>query len=142
MKDLVKKVGMQDVFTIASAATSTEELGSPVYPPARCKLREHGIDPAGKRSTQLCRADYEKYSWLIGMDTANLRNMLRILGGDPDHKMYRLLSFAGLERDIADPWYTGDFDQTWQDVQIGCRALFETILERQGSQAAKQALKR
>jgi len=132
MKDMVRKAGRSGQFYIASAATSTEEIwngvGNPVYPPARAKLREHGIDCDGKRAVQLTRADYGKYDYLIGMDGANIRNMLRMLGGDPGKKVYKLLSFAGSERDIADPWYTGDFDVTFADLEEGCAALLGVLL--------------
>lgn len=127
MKNLVESRNISDQFYIASAATSTEEIwngvGNPVYPPARRKLAEHGIDCRGKRAVQLRRQDYEKYDFLIGMDSANIRNMHRMLGGDPEGKIYKLLSFAGSERDISDPWYTGDFDAAYRDVAEGCEAL-------------------
>lgn len=131
MKDLAARHGRSEDFSIASAATSTEEIwngvGNPVYPPARAKLAEHGIDCSGKRAVQLKRSDYEKYDYLIGMDSANIRNMHRMLGGDPEHKISKLLSFAGSERDISDPWYTGDFESTYRDVTQGCEALLEQL---------------
>ena len=131
LKDMVQKRGMADRFYIASAATSSEEIwngvGNPVYPPAREKLKEHGIDCGGKRAVLLQRSDYEEYDYLIGMDSANIRNMHRILGGDADGKIYKLLSFAGSERDIADPWYTGNFDVTYSDVVEGCTALLKKL---------------
>lgn len=131
MKDLVSHAGLSPQFQIASAATSTEEIwngiGNPVYPPARKKLAEHGISCDGKRAVQLTGADYQRYDYLIGMDSANIRNMIRICGGDPQHKISRLLSWAGAERDIADPWYSGDFDATYEDVLEGCRALLEAL---------------
>lgn len=134
MKDIVEKAGLSDQFHIASAATSTEEIwngvGNPVYPPAKEKLGEHGIGCAGKRAVQLVSADYGKYDYLIGMDSANIRNMRRMLGGDPEGKIHKLLSFAGSERDISDPWYTGDFDATYRDVTEGCEALLRHILEK------------
>jgi protein-tyrosine phosphatase len=123
MKDLVKKAGLSDQFHIESAATSTEEIGNPVYPPARRKLAEHGIDCAGKTARQLQNSDYDKYDLLIGMDTANLRNMHRICGGDFARKMHLLLDFTDRPGDVADPWYTGDFDATWRDVLAGCQGL-------------------
>lgn len=133
MKDLVEQHGLSDQFHIASAATSTEEIwngvGNPIYPPARQKLAEHGIGCAGKRAVQLKRNDYEKYDYLIGMDSANIRNMHRMLGGDPDGKIYKLLSFADSQRDISDPWYTGDFDATYRDVLEGCQALLTYLLQ-------------
>ena len=123
MKDLVRKAGLEDDFSIASAATSTEEIGNPVYPPARRKLAEHGIGCAGKTARQLRREDYDRYDLLIGMDGANLRNMRRICGGDPVGKLSLLLDWTGRPGDVADPWYTGDFEATWRDVAAGCAAL-------------------
>ena len=110
MKDLVKKAGMADRFEIASAATSTEEIGNPVYPPARRKLAEHGIGCAGKTARQLRRDDYHTYDYLVGMDHANLRNMHRICGGDPAGKISLLMEHTARPGDVADPWYTGDFE--------------------------------
>ena len=133
MKDLVDHAGLTHAFHIASAATSTEEIwngiGSPVYPPARAKLAQHGIGCGGKRAVLLTRADYDCYDYLIGMDGANIRNMHRILGGDPEGKIYKLLSFAGSDRDISDPWYSGDFDATYRDVLEGCKALLSKLQE-------------
>ena len=129
MKDLVKKAGREQEFSIASAATSTEELRNPVYPPARRKLREHGIDCAGKTARRITRADYDDYDLLIGMDEYNLRNMTRLFGGDPDGKLPLLMSFAGSGREVADPWYTGDFESTWRDVFAGCTALLRSLSE-------------
>ena len=127
MKDLVRKAGLADRFHIGSAATSREELGNPVYPPARRKLAEHGIACAGHAARQLTAQDYENYDLLIGMDRENLRNMRRICGGDPDGKLSLLLDHTGRSRDVADPWYTGDFEATWQDVLAGCQALLAEI---------------
>ena len=130
-KDMVTRAGLSEQFMIASAATSTEEIwngvGNPVYPPAKKELARHGISCEGKRARQLTRSDYTQYDYLIGMDSANIRNMLRMLGGDPEGKISKLLSFAGLDRDISDPWYTGDFEQTYEDVVLGCKALLEQI---------------
>ena len=128
MKELVKKAGVADRFEIASAATSTEEIGNPVYPPARRKLAEHGIRCDGKRARQMTRADYQKYDLLIGMDTWNIRNMQRMCGGDREGKIRMLMDYTGRPRAVADPWYTGDFDATWDDVSEGCRALLEQLL--------------
>ena len=127
MKDLVRKAGVADRFHIGSAATSREELGNPVYPPARRKLAEHGIACAGHAARQLTAQDYENYDLLIGMDRENLRNMRRICGGDPDGKLSLLLDHTGRSGDVADPWYTGDFEATWQDVLAGCQALLAEI---------------
>lgn len=123
MKDMVKKAGRESQFEIASAATSTEEIGNPVYPPARRKLAEHGIDCSGKTARQLKNRDYEHYDLLIGMDHANIRNMYRICGGDFSDKMHLLMDFTDHPGEIADPWYTGDFEATWRDVEAGCRGL-------------------
>ncbi len=127
MKDLVRRAEREKEFFIASAATSAEELGNPVYPPARRMLARHGIDCAGKTARRMTRADYAEYDLLIGMDFANLRNMERICGGDPEQKIRLLLDYAGRHEEVADPWYTGDFDATWQDVNEGCAALLETL---------------
>ena len=128
MKDLVKKAGLESRFHIESAATSTEEIGNPVYPPARRKLAEHGIDCAGKTARRLTSSDYGKYDLLIGMDRANLRNMHRIFGGDPDGKIHLMLEFAGRPSDdVRDPWYTGDFEAAWQDILAGCQGLLATL---------------
>ncbi len=122
MKDLVEKAGISAQFEIASAATSTEEIGNPVYPPARRKLAEHGICCAGKTARQMTRRDYETYDYLIAMDRNNLRNMVRFVGSDPEHKVSLLMDHTGRPGDVADPWYTGDFEATWQDVPEGCPA--------------------
>ena len=127
MKDLVQKAGLEAQFEIASAATSYEEYGNPVYPPARRKLTEHGIDCTGKTARPLEKKDYEKYDLLIGMDGSNIRNMHRICGGDPDGKIRLLLEYAGRSEGIADPWYTGNFDITWNDVLEGCTALLNHL---------------
>lgn len=121
MKYLVEQAQLTDQYMIASAATSTEEIGNPVYPPARRKLAEHGISCNGHAARQMTRTDYQRYDLLIGMDSANLRNMTRIAGGDPEGKIRPLL----YDKDVADPWYTGNFEATWQDVLRGCQALLE-----------------
>ena len=135
MKDLVRKAGLSDRFYIESAATSSEEVwggcGNPVYPPARAKLLEHGIDPGGKRARRTTREDYGRFDYLIGMDRANLHNMRRIYGGDPEGKISQLLDYAGrFGQEVADPWYTDDFDATWNDVLEGCTALLLDIREK------------
>ena len=127
MKHLVEEDGLADEFEIASAATSTEEIGNPVYPPARRKLAEHGISCAGKTARQLRRSDYDHYDLLIGMDQYNLRNMLRMCGGDPDGKIHLLLDYTNRPGDVADPWYTDNFDATWRDCLEGCTALLQTL---------------
>ena len=130
MKDLVKKAGLASQFQIESAATSREEICNPVYPPARRKLAEHGISCDGHAARQLTNQDYDKYDLLIGMDSANLRNMHRICGGDPDGKLHLLMDYTKQSRDVADPWYTGDFESTWQDVLAGCQGLLRELTMR------------
>ena len=127
MKDIVKKRGIADNFEIASAATSTEELGNPVYPPARRKLNENGIDCNGKTARQMTKEDYSYYDYILAMDRNNLRNMVRFVGDDPDRKVSLLMSHTDTPRDVADPWYTGDFEQTWQDVNKGCNAVLKEL---------------
>lgn len=126
LKDMVAKRGLSDRFIIASAATSREEIGNPVHPGTKRKLREYGISTEGKYAVQLTKQDYEKYDYLIGMDSYNIRNMERILG-PKEKKIYKLLEFVGSDADVADPWYTGDFDRTYIDVKRGCEALLERI---------------
>ncbi len=131
LKDIVKKRGIAKDFYIASAATSAEEIwggkGNPVYPPARKKLAEHGIDCRGKYAVQLTKADYGKYDYLLCMDEANIRNSLRIVGNDPEGKIKRLLSYTSHERNIADPWYTGNFDDTYDDIIEGLEAFLSYL---------------
>jgi protein-tyrosine phosphatase len=127
MKDLVARAGMDGAVEIASAATSTEELGNPVYPPARRELAKHGIDCAGKTARQISIADAEHYDLLIAMDRANLRNMKRVLGTRGADKTHLLLDFTNRPGDVADPWYTGDFEATWRDVLEGCQGLLEWL---------------
>ena len=127
MKHLVDEAGLSYRFEIESAATSTEEIGNSVYPPARRILAEHGIGCKGKTARQMTRADYERFDLLIGMDRYNLRNMERIAGGDPDGKIHLLLDYTARPGDVADPWYTGDFQATWRDVTEGCTALLKTL---------------
>lgn len=128
MKDLTEKAGLADRFQVASAATSREELGNPVYPPARRKLAEHGISCAGKTARTLTREDYQNYDLLIGMDESNRRNMLRICGGDPEGKIHLLMDYTSRPGQVADPWYTGDFEATWRDVLEGCQGLLEQLV--------------
>lgn len=127
LKDMVKKRGIADDFYIASAATSTYEIGNPVHRGTRAKLAQHGIRVAGKTAVQLTKEDYARYDYLIGVDTANIRDIMRIIGSDPQHKVYKLLQFAGSERNIADPWYTGNFDVTYDDIYEGCTALLDYL---------------
>ena len=129
MRDLVEKAGLSARFSIASAATSREELGDPVYPPARRKLAEHGIACEGHAARQLTRADYKAYDLLIGMDRSNLHDIERICG-DPDEKVHLLMEYAGRPGgEVADPWYTGDFEATWRDVLAGCRGLLDELVQ-------------
>lgn len=130
-KHLIVQNGTEKDFFVSSSATSTEEIwngiGNPVYPPARDELDKHGISCEGKRAVQLQKSDYEKYDLFIGMDSANIRNMHRILGGDPDNKIHKLMDYTGRGGDVADPWYSDRFDITYRDVYEGCAALLEAI---------------
>lgn len=128
MKDLVRKAGLADRFEIASSATSREELGNPVYPPTRRILAEHGLSCADHAARLFTRADYDRYDLLIGMDSANLRNALRICGGDVDGKLHLLLDYTDHPGEVSDPWYTRDYETTWRDVTDGCRGLLDTLI--------------
>ena len=132
MKDLVKERGLEDDFFIASAATSSEELGNPVYPPARRKLLDHGIDPSGKTARRITKNDYEDYDYLIGMDQWNLKNMERAFSGDPAHKLHLLRDFTRTPGEIDDPWYTGDFDTAYEQISEGCKGLLDHIMAAKG----------
>ncbi len=131
LRDMVKKSGRDSEFEIASCATSTEEIwngiGNPVYPPARAELKKHGISCEGKRAVLLLREDYEKYDIFLCMDEKNVRNALRILGGDRENKVRKLMSFTGDARDVADPWYSGDFERTYSDILSGCQAFLSSV---------------
>ena len=131
MKDLVNKKGIASEFYIASAATSTEELGNPVHYGTRNKLAQGGISTKGKYAVQMKRSDYQEYDYIIGMDNWNYRNMLRIVGKDKEQKISLLLDYTDHPRDVADPWYTGDFETTYQDVLAGCQG-FLAYLQQQG----------
>ncbi len=128
-KDMVKKQGLEKDFYIASAATSMEEIGNPVHYGTRNKLRQYNISTSGKYAVRLERSDYNKYDYLIGMEQVNVRNILRIVGDDPQGKVTRLLDYSDRPRDIADPWYTGNFDLTYDEVLEGCEALLQHIFE-------------
>lgn len=130
LKDLVTKAGVSDRFFIASAATSTEEIGNDVHRGSKAIMKKYNIPFGPRAARQITRKDYEEYDYLIGMDTANIRNMHRVFGGDPDGKVYKLLAFTGDGRDVADPWYTGDFETTYRDVLAGCEALLEQLKEQ------------
>ena len=131
MKDMLIKRGISDKFYIASAATSTEEIwngvGNPVYPPAKKELAKHGISCEGKRAVQITRSDYGKYDYILGMEERNIRNILRIVGRDPEHKVKLLLDYSDVPRDIADPWYTGNFESTYRDVVEGCEGFLKYL---------------
>lgn len=129
MKKLVENARRQGDFHIASAATSTEELGNSVYPPARRKLAEHGISCDGKTARQLTRRDYDEYDMLIGMDSYNIRNMKRMCGGDPEGKIHLLMDFTDRPGEVADPWYTGDFNATYRDCMEGCEGLLRRLTD-------------
>ncbi len=135
LKDMVNNLGLSDQFEIASAATSAEEIwngiGNPVYPPVKTELGKHGINCEGKRAVQMKASDYDKYDYLIGMDSMNIRNMERITGHKKGDKIYKLLEFARLEADCRDPWYTSRFDETYRDVVTGCTAFLE-CLQKEG----------
>ena len=131
LKDMVEKQGRTKEFFIASCATSTEEIwngvGNPVYPPAKAELAKHGISCGGKRAVQLQKADYVNYDLLIAMDSNNLRNIHRMLGGDPDRKVRKLMDYTPQGGDVADPWYTDRFDIAYRDIEEGCRCLLEQL---------------
>lgn len=135
-KNMINKKQLQSDFYIASAATSTEEIwngiGNPVYPPAKRELARHGISCDGKRAVQLKKSDYDKYDYLIGMEERNRRNMLRILGSDPENKVSLLLDYSNRPGNIADPWYTGDFETTYRDITEGCEGFLEYLVRSSG----------
>ncbi|MBE5749052.1 MAG: low molecular weight phosphotyrosine protein phosphatase [Clostridiales bacterium] len=132
-KDMVSKQGLQDLFEVCSSATSTEEIwgdvGNPVYPPAKRELAKHGITCDGKRAVQLKRDDGEKYDFFVGMDNANVCNMHKILGEKNSHKISRLMDYTSRGGEVADPWYTGDFQVTYRDVYDGCIGLLDKLLK-------------
>ena len=131
MKDKIKKMGREGEFYVESAATSSEEIwrgvGNPVYPPARDVLRAHGIDCAGKRARQIVLEDYDNFDLLIAMDENNIRNMRRLWKSDPENKIHLMMEYAGLKRGVADPWYTDDFNTTWDDIELGVTRLLESL---------------
>lgn len=126
---LVKEHHLESQFEVDSAATSTEEIGNPVHPGTRRKLEAAGISCAGKTARQITKKDFEYYDYIIGMDRWNIQNLNRMAGGKNQDKIYKLLSFTGSGRDVADPWYTGDFEETWNDTVAGCQALLQYIME-------------
>ena len=130
LKDLAEKEGLSAQLQVGSAAVSSEELGHPVYPPARRKLAEHGISCAGKTARQLQREDYARWDLLLGMDRSNLRGMRRICGGDPDGKIRLLMDYTYRPGEVADPWYTGDFEAAWRDISEGCAGLLRALFQK------------
>ncbi|MBQ1183562.1 MAG: low molecular weight phosphotyrosine protein phosphatase [Clostridia bacterium] len=130
-KDLLEKRGLTEKYYVSSSATSTEEIwngiGNPVYPPAKAELKKHGISCDGKRAVQVTRSDYMNYDLLVVMDSNNMRNIMRIIGSDPDKKVHKLLTFANINRDVSDPWYSGDFTTCYNDILLGCTALLDTL---------------
>lgn len=130
MKELVEKKGLSDKFYIASAATSNEEIGNPVYPPVKRLLNNRGISCEGKRATRVTKGDYGYYDYLVCMDSNNIRNLYRIIGTDPQNKVSKLMDYTDTPADVADPWYTDDFETTEQDVNKGCAALLDYILNK------------
>ena len=130
LKHMLREQGIEHMASVCSRATSSEELRNPVYPPARAELAKHGISSEGKYSIQLVRADYDNYDLFIGMDSANIRNMHRILGTDSDEKIIKFMTFAGEDRDVADPWWTGNFEETYQDVSAGVKAFYEYLIKK------------
>ena len=129
MKNMVKDEGLSESFLIASAATSTEEIGNPVYPPAQRELARHGLFPTSKYAVQLKKSDYDKYDIFAVMDENNLRNIKRIFPSDPQGKVHKLLEYTGSGRDVADPWYSGDFETAYNDILDGCKALLDKLKE-------------
>ena len=128
-KKIVADNGASDRYFVESRATSAEELGNPVYPPAKRELLKHGITCDGKTAIRLTRADYDKYDLIIGMDERNIRNMLLLFGSDPEGKIRKMMTFAGKSADVADPWYSGEFDVTYRDILVAGEALF-ALLEK------------
>ena len=126
---LINKQGLADLFYVDSAGTSREEIGNPVHYGTVARLKQAGIPVIPHRAVQMTKRDYAEYDFLIGMDTQNIRNMHRIVGGDPDGKIYKMMTFAGSGRDVADPWWTGDFEATYEDILEGCQGLLRFILE-------------
>ena len=126
---LINQQGLSDLFYIDSSGTSREEIGNSVHYGTVARLKQAGIPVIPHRAVQMTKRDYAEYDFLIGMDTQNIRNMHRIVGGDPDGKIYKMMTFAGSGRDVADPWWTGDFEATYEDIMEGCQGLLKFILE-------------
>lgn len=138
MKKMVRERGLDREFVIASAATSREELGNPVYPPAKRILFRHGITCNGKTAVQMTRADYGKYDYIVAMDKQNLRNITRIIGNDSENKVSLLLDFTDFPRSVADPWYSGDFETAYADIEEGCEALLAEIIRKMRKESAQK----
>ena len=130
-KKMITERNLDHRYSVSSSATSREEIwgnvGNPVYPPARAELKKHGIDCGDKRAVQLNESDYEKYDLFVGMDSRNISNMQRMLGGDPEKKIRKLMDYTPRGGDVADPWYTDRFDVTYRDISEGCEALLDTL---------------
>ena len=131
LKSMVRRQGVEKQFEIHSAAVSREELGNPVYPPARRELAKHGLSCSGHAARQITKEDYRMYDFLIGMDRGNLAGMRRVFGSDPEGKLHLLLDFTGAPRDVADPWYTDDFETAYRDIEAGCLALLAYLTNRE-----------
>ncbi len=129
-KNMVKESGIADQFYIASAATSNEEIGNPVHHGTRNKLAAFGISVKGKTAIRMEKSDYSSYDYLLGMDSWNIKNMIKIAGGDPQNKIHRLLDFSEHPRDIADPWYTGNFDETYEDIKEGLECFLQNEIAK------------
>ena len=131
-KDMVQKQGISERFVVSSSATSTEEIwngiGNPVYPPAKAELERHGLSCKGKRAVQLQKSDYDKYDYFVGMDSANIRNMIRIFGEDKDNKISKLMDYTERGGDVADPWYSRRFDVAYRDIYDGCAGLLKMLM--------------
>lgn len=127
LKQMVEQRGMESMFEIASAATSREEIGNPVYPPAKKKLAEHGISCAGKTARQVTKQDYAHYDYLLLMDYQNVRNLSRMME-DPEGKVHLLMEYTGRTTEVADPWYTDDFDKAWEDISAGCKGFLDYLV--------------
>ncbi|MDY6303079.1 MAG: low molecular weight protein-tyrosine-phosphatase [Succiniclasticum sp.] len=130
MRHLVRQQGLEGVIQVASAATSREEIGHDTHAGTRAKLTEKGIPFTKRKAVQVTRRDYDNYDVLVVMDENNRRNLLRLLGGDRDYKIYKAMTFAGVDRDVQDPWYTGDFEATYRDVEASCRGLLGAIVKK------------
>ena len=132
-KKMLSDKGLESSFFISSSATSREEIignvGNPVYPPARAELKKHGINPDSKRAVQITKSDYDKYDLLIVMDSMNMRNLMRIIGSDPEEKVKKLMDYTDRGGDVADPWYTGDFATTYRDISDGCEGLLKALVK-------------